>query len=455
MKLHSVIFLPLLLWSNNQMTGAFDLSGPDTHKVLIGSVAILRCSFNVDKLPLDTQFLAIHWFFMGNQILAYDNMLHISRPGLTIDLEAAVMGDASLIISKVNISDKGVYKCRVIYSPHSKVKDIKLDVEAHPIMKIVTKPVIKDEENTLRCSITGFYPPDITITWLWGAEVLDTHEMYEPQRQEDGTYNVSSAVVIIPTDDSMNKTCTCRVTHVSLQFPVEKTFHLILTERADVRSSEGSADWSYTTFTGLFIAIPVVLLLLVVLLTGWIWKNRVCTQVQSTGNDEGSGIPESQKLQELKSSCPESTESTALRSSPPKSPESTTSKPSIPESPESKPSSPGSPESTPLRPSPGSPESTLSRPSAKSRSDPSKQSPPESPVFPLVEPFVVLQVPSKSTTLELRVSSSSQLSSRELGPPPQVKCQDDVQQGFLQPRLYLSGHEHSAKTYHWGHPFGD
>ncbi|XP_077130206.1 programmed cell death 1 ligand 1-like isoform X2 [Ranitomeya variabilis] len=410
MKLHSVIFLPLLLWSNNQMTGAFDLSGPDTHKVLIGSVAILRCSFNVDKLPLDTQFLAIHWFFMGNQILAYDNMLHISRPGLTIDLEAAVMGDASLIISKVNISDKGVYKCRVIYSPHSKVKDIKLDVEAHPIMKIVTKPVIKDEENTLRCSITGFYPPDITITWLWGAEVLDTHEMYEPQRQEDGTYNVSSAVVIIPTDDSMNKTCTCRVTHVSLQFPVEKTFHLILT---------------------------------------------VCTQVQSTGNDEGSGIPESQKLQELKSSCPESTESTALRSSPPKSPESTTSKPSIPESPESKPSSPGSPESTPLRPSPGSPESTLSRPSAKSRSDPSKQSPPESPVFPLVEPFVVLQVPSKSTTLELRVSSSSQLSSRELGPPPQVKCQDDVQQGFLQPRLYLSGHEHSAKTYHWGHPFGD
>ncbi|XP_069590980.1 tyrosine-protein phosphatase non-receptor type substrate 1-like isoform X4 [Ranitomeya imitator] len=261
---------------------------------------------------------------------------------------------------------------------------------AHPIVKIVTKPVIKDEENALCCSITGFYPPDITITWLWGAEVLDTHEMSKPQRQEDGTYNVSSAVVIIPTDDSMNKTWTCRVTHASLQFPVETTFQLILTERADVRSSEGSADWSYTTFTGLFIAIPVVFLLLVVLLTGWIWKNRESSEF------------------------------------------------------------------TPLRPSPESPESTLSSPSfTKSKSEPSRPPPPDFPVSPLVETFVVLQEPSKSTTLKSRVSSSLQHSSRELGPPAQVKCQDGVQQGFLQPRLYLSGHEHSAKTYHWGHPFGD
>ncbi|XP_069590978.1 tyrosine-protein phosphatase non-receptor type substrate 1-like isoform X2 [Ranitomeya imitator] len=344
---------------------------------------------------------------------------------------------------------------RDIYiSANSGSSDLFLPIVAHPIVKIVTKPVIKDEENALCCSITGFYPPDITITWLWGAEVLDTHEMSKPQRQEDGTYNVSSAVVIIPTDDSMNKTWTCRVTHASLQFPVETTFQLILTERADVRSSEGSADWSYTTFTGLFIAIPVVFLLLVVLLTGWIWKNRVCTRVQSTGNDEASGSPESQKLQELKSSCPEST---ALRSSP-KSPESTTSKPSIPESSESTPlrPSPESSEFTPLRPSPESPESTLSSPSfTKSKSEPSRPPPPDFPVSPLVETFVVLQEPSKSTTLKSRVSSSLQHSSRELGPPAQVKCQDGVQQGFLQPRLYLSGHEHSAKTYHWGHPFGD
>ncbi|XP_073502332.1 uncharacterized protein [Phyllobates terribilis] len=538
MKLHSGIFLSLLLWSNNQMAGAFDLSGPDIYKVLMGSDAILRCSFTMEKLPLDTQFLAIHWYFKGNQILAYDNTLNVSRPGLSINLQAAVIGDVSLNISKVKISDDGVYKCWVIYSPQSKFKVIKLDVQARPIVTIITRPVIKDEENTLRCTITGFYPSDITVTWLWGAEVIDTHEMYKPQRQDDGTYNVSSRVVIIPTDDNMNKTCTCRVTHVSLQFPLEKTFQLTHRERADVRFSEGSADRSYTTFIGLFIAIPVVLVLMVVLLMWWIWKHRVCTtRVRSTGNDEGSA-PESQKQEEhLKStplrsspkspesatsnpSTPESTrsrpsavespestrsrpsavespESTRSRPSAVESPESTRSRPSTPESPEStrsrhytpespestrsRPSTPESPESTRSRPStpespestrsrhstPESPESTRSRPSAVEspestpfspssalpKSEPLRPSPPELPVSHFVQPFV-LQVPSKCTAFESPVSSPSQHSTPEAAPPPQAKCLDDVQQGFLQPRCYLSRHEHLVEKYPWGHNFG-
>ncbi|KAM4023972.1 natural cytotoxicity triggering receptor 3 ligand 1-like, partial [Anomaloglossus baeobatrachus] len=283
MKLYSGIFLPLLLWFNSQRTEAFDLSGPGAHKVLMGSKAILRCSFTMDRLPLDTKFLAIHWFFMGNQILAYDNTLNVSRPELSMDLQAALMGDASLIISNVKISDKGEYKCWVVYSPESSVKAITLDVQARPVVRITTKPVIKDEENMLHCTISGFYPSDISITWLLGGKFIQSYETYKPQRQDDGTYNVSSTAAIIPADDNQNKTYTCRVTHVSLRYPLKETFQLTVRERAVSRFSEGSADQSDSSFRGLFIAIPVILLMVVVLLTWWIFKTR---GVRCAGNEE-------------------------------------------------------------------------------------------------------------------------------------------------------------------------
>ncbi|XP_044160795.1 tyrosine-protein phosphatase non-receptor type substrate 1-like isoform X2 [Bufo gargarizans] len=282
MKLLNSIFLALLVWSIHQETGAFDLSGPKTYQVLIGSDVILRCTFNVDQLPVDTKFLAIHWFFIGKQVLTYDNVLNVSRPGLSMDLQAALMGDASLRISKVKISDKGVYKCLVVYSPQSKMKEITLDVQARPSVKVVAKSVSRDEENMLHCSITGFYPLDITITWLCGAEAIDTYVTYKPHRQEDGTYSVNSTVVIIPTDDNWNETITCKVTHPSMQYPLLETYRLTL---------RGSLDLSCVSIQSLLIGVPSAVFLVAALVTCWIWRTPVCRPEDDDDDDDEAPRP--------------------------------------------------------------------------------------------------------------------------------------------------------------------
>ncbi|XP_069838313.1 tyrosine-protein phosphatase non-receptor type substrate 1-like isoform X2 [Dendropsophus ebraccatus] len=221
---------------------------------------------------------------MDKQVLIYDNTLNVSRPGLSIDLQAALMGDASLIIPKVKVSDQGVYKCVVIYSPDSKTKEIALEIQAPPIVKVITKPVIKDEENMLHCSITRFYPSDITITWLRGSEVIDTYVTYTPQRQEDGTYSVNSTAVIIPTDDNWKETYTCRVTHHSLPYPLQETFNLKL---------QDSLQWSYASFISLSTTIPIILMLLLlsVLVLSWICSN---TGLRHT-EDDGSSPPQDRR----------------------------------------------------------------------------------------------------------------------------------------------------------------
>ncbi|XP_077303649.1 uncharacterized protein LOC143923715 isoform X2 [Lithobates pipiens] len=215
---------PILLW---QTYSALDVIAPSQQRAFVTNDSVLNCIFSVDR-QLDLNFLAILWSFQEKVIVKYDNKdFSIQDPRMSLNMESLGDGDASLHISNVAISDRGIYKCSIIYSPESMEKEIIFEVLARPLLSILSTKVHRNTENTLTCKATGFFPPDIWITWYRKGKVLGNQLMGKPQMYNDGAYQANSTMTITPTNDDLNQTFSCKVQHDSLQEPLQKDFQLI------------------------------------------------------------------------------------------------------------------------------------------------------------------------------------------------------------------------------------
>ncbi|XP_040212173.1 uncharacterized protein LOC120943119 [Rana temporaria] len=258
----------LILLSLHQTYAALDVFAPSPQKSLVTDHTFLNCTFSVDNKRLDLNFLAILWSFQGKVILRYDNKgFSTQDPRMSLNVESLRDGFASLHISNVSISDGGIYKCSVIYSPESKEKEISFEVFAKPLLSILNTKVHRNTEKTLTCTATGFFPPDIGITWYRNKEVLRNPLMGKPQMYENGTYYVDSNVTITPTDDDQNKTFSCRVQHDSLQEPLQKDYLLIF-EDIEVDQSLSSV------VIAICIVLPLAIIIFGIVIFSLKQKNR-------------------------------------------------------------------------------------------------------------------------------------------------------------------------------------
>nr|AAH85212.1 LOC495513 protein [Xenopus laevis] len=205
------------------------MTAPPTHRAEMGSNIIIPCTFRVDEPPVDLKFLAIIWHFQDKEVLNYTNTSLVStqNPRLSLNKDTTEDGVASLIISNVTISDGGLYRCRVLYSPKHMYKEVRLDIQAPPQITITNKVIIKDKESVLSASITRFYPVDIDIKWLRDGKILAGVILLTPQRNVDGTYQVNNYMTIVPTEENRKQNFSIWVQHESLSSPLQEDFQLI------------------------------------------------------------------------------------------------------------------------------------------------------------------------------------------------------------------------------------
>ncbi|XP_075175661.1 uncharacterized protein LOC142246484 [Anomaloglossus baeobatrachus] len=246
------LLFPLLF----QTLSGLEVFAPSPQRVLNGSSVVLPCSFSINKLPLDPKYLAILWSFKGRQILVYDNKGIKKDPKATFDGEATKDGNASLTLDKVTLSDDGTYSCLVVYSPDQIQKDIVLEVQVRPMVIPHNKPVRKESENTLLCEASGFFPPDIEISWTLDGKIQNNSFLGEPVENKDGTYNVTSSVTFTPTPEA--KTLSCTVHHASLHQPLQEDLLLVYEDSS----------------AGVIAACFIIAFILIIAISGALWWNR-------------------------------------------------------------------------------------------------------------------------------------------------------------------------------------
>ncbi|XP_039074316.1 tapasin-related protein isoform X1 [Hyaena hyaena] len=191
---------------------------------LLGSSASLHCGFSVAP-GLD--LTGVEWRLQhkghGQLVYSWTTGQHqAKREGATLQSEQVLLaGDASLTLPSLTVKDEGTYICQITTSLYQAQQIIHFHVQASP--KVRLSLANKALPPSLICSITGYYPLDVTVTWTreepGGAPAAVSGASFSSLRQSPvGTYSVSSFLKAEPGPEGT--TYTCQVTHVSLEEPL-------------------------------------------------------------------------------------------------------------------------------------------------------------------------------------------------------------------------------------------
>ncbi|XP_044870473.1 uncharacterized protein LOC123369177 [Mauremys mutica] len=195
---------------------------------VLGSAALLKCRFNIGG-PINLTTLQVHWYFSDQSVAQYDRGKEIFAPGVSISEQELLIGNASLGMENVQVSDEGQYKCVVVYGAERQQSETTLRVFAAPRLSIPWRSARTDTATSFPCHVWGFYPGDVTVTWLRDGRVLTDATGSAPQRNPDGTFNLTLTYTFTPTARDSGSTVSCRVSHAALAQPLQEEFPLAVT----------------------------------------------------------------------------------------------------------------------------------------------------------------------------------------------------------------------------------
>uniref|UniRef100_A0A3B4F339 Ig-like domain-containing protein n=1 Tax=Pundamilia nyererei TaxID=303518 RepID=A0A3B4F339_9CICH len=179
-------------------TGQFQIIGPTQPLVAItGDDIILPCQLDPARDAVD---LTVEWsrrdlkprfvhLKRDDAELVTQNTLYSRRTSLSVN--KLKCGDISLKLSKVQVSDAGMYKCLVP------------EIGAETGMELVVVMEISKVKNEIffKCKSNGWYP-EPHVFWLNSQGNQITAESTNSAKGSDGLYTVSSTVTV-------NKRQTC------------------------------------------------------------------------------------------------------------------------------------------------------------------------------------------------------------------------------------------------------
>nr|XP_031526607.1 tapasin-related protein isoform X1 [Vicugna pacos] len=223
--LHPTLNLPLSPQRTVRTAVEFQVTArTPSLNLLLGSSVSLPCGFSMAPGLVLTN---VEWRLqhMGSGRLVYSwttGQGQAKREGATLEPEQQLLaGDASLTLPSLTVKDEGAYICQISTSRFRAQQIIQLHVQARP--KVQLSLANEALPSTLICSVTGYYPLDVTVTWtreeLDGARVPVSGASFSSLRQSTaGTYSISSSLTAEP--GSAGATYSCQVTHVSLEEPL-------------------------------------------------------------------------------------------------------------------------------------------------------------------------------------------------------------------------------------------
>uniref|UniRef100_A0A8C5MUD0 Ig-like domain-containing protein n=1 Tax=Leptobrachium leishanense TaxID=445787 RepID=A0A8C5MUD0_9ANUR len=278
MKIDFWIFIIFLL--QLQTCSGLEVTVPSNPETgMAGSSVVVPCIYSLDFNKMEPKLLHVRWIFRDKVLLMFSKKELTSYGRATLDKEAAMNGNVSLLLYGLKVEDEGTYTCSVEYIGELHVKEVQLRVQASPSVEVTMSSTKSDDKMNLDCLVKGFYPKEVNVTWYRNGEIVNNGVITsEPRKEGNGTYDVNSTLVIISSKIKKDELAECRVEHVSMATPIKE--HFVLTQIGLKRNSVTLVSIS-----------TVTVFLVMALCRGLYWA--LCNRLKSKSNvvDEESVKP--------------------------------------------------------------------------------------------------------------------------------------------------------------------
>ncbi|XP_065450193.1 uncharacterized protein LOC122172793 isoform X2 [Chrysemys picta bellii] len=201
--------------------------GPSPVRAALGSDVQLPCTFTVTERFEITKFY-LAWSLGGHRVAEYVREQKIYQQGSELFPEELSRGNCSLLLRQVAVRDGGRYTSTVIYTPDKEEKQLELQVTAAPRLSTPRKAGVLNAATSFPCHVWGFYPQDVTVTWLRDGRVLTDATRSAPQTNPDGTFNLTLTYTFTPTASDSGSIFSCSVSHAALAQPLREEFPLVI-----------------------------------------------------------------------------------------------------------------------------------------------------------------------------------------------------------------------------------
>ncbi|KAE8605971.1 hypothetical protein XENTR_v10010542 [Xenopus tropicalis] len=194
-------------------------------KVLRDQDVFIPCTITgYSSAELDLQRLSVHWTLGSGPVYMYDRGSHNPiRPGSELSDRELKIGNAGLYIPQAQIRDGGEYSCTVTSGADKAEGRSTVEVSVKPSASLVPLNVLIEEgtEGAVMCRASNYYPK--TIRFLWIKHLSDTahvvlHQVStnEPLENGDGTFTVTSQLLLNPFIEDDGGKYSCVISHRSL-----------------------------------------------------------------------------------------------------------------------------------------------------------------------------------------------------------------------------------------------
>ncbi|KAG7484482.1 hypothetical protein MATL_G00049850 [Megalops atlanticus] len=183
----------------------------------IGDSVTLNCSFNYTGSPQDTR---MGKFYTNDKGQRTDEAGNVSCKPL-ISKENLFACKLSSTITNLRPENEAVYYCEVwIPRPQGTIlvkgngTIISLYYKATSISIQVPPTLVSGEEAMLVCSVSGFYPRNLSVLWFHGGQqVSHTRVSNRISRSRNGTFSLCSQYRFEATAADNMAECRCKVSH--------------------------------------------------------------------------------------------------------------------------------------------------------------------------------------------------------------------------------------------------
>ncbi|XP_072905588.1 uncharacterized protein [Hemitrygon akajei] len=229
--------------------------------VFLNTDIVLECKVTDFGMPvLDLSNVGVQWLYGSQRKEIYTfnaRTITSKRSGATISETELQKGDASLYLPNIQLSEAGEYTCVVLVTPDKVEKSSQVVVLAKPKVLLSTQhiTILNGTEKSVWCDATEFYPQNHEIFW----EKISRRKAARLERRvctgaavsnNDGTFNVSSNIIIEPTPKDDGNIYKCTVRHQSL--PDELSQEVKLTVEVSEPESTSTAAVVIFALLGVF-----------------------------------------------------------------------------------------------------------------------------------------------------------------------------------------------------------